>query len=251
MHLQYIQLDDRLDAVLSAERRAPEAQRGDFRKRFLLSWLYHELSLEGVALSESDLRRALGGCDGRDYCDDVMLRSVRRMKHAVDQLNERAFQRAPVTVESIEAYHRLLTGLSGKEIWRAEEGATENYKHEVLEPEAIDTELHILVRDIERWTGMRHPVQIAAQAHYRLIRIWPFERFSAAVARMVSNQILVSHGYPPALIHAQDRQRYYHAMHYDISRMQELMLEALQQQIQFRERLFLRSPASRSEVRAY
>lgn len=250
MHLHYIQLDDRLDAVLSAERRAPESVRRDFRQRFLLSWLYHELALEGVCVTEADLRRALRGCDGDDYCDDVMLRTVRRFRRAIDTLNDQAFQRTPITVETLLGYHEILTGLQGREIWRTEEGATENYKHDVIDADDVDAELQLLCRDIDRWTGMKHPVQIAIQVHYRLTQIWPFNKYSAAVARMVANQILVSNGYSPAIIHAQERQRYYHSMHYDISRMHDLVMEALQQQIQFRERLFTTCNASRFEARA-
>jgi Fic family protein len=250
MHLHYIQLDDRLDAVLAAERRAPESVRRDFRQRFVLSWLYHELALEGVCVTESDLRRALRGCDGDDYCDDVMLRTIRRFRRAIDTLNEQAFQRTPITFETLLGYHELLTGLSGREIWRSEEGATENYKHDVIDADDVEAELQVLCSDIERWSGMKHPIQIAIQVHYRLTQIWPFNKYSAAVARMVANQILVANGYSPAIIHAQERQRYYHAMHYDISRMHDLVMESLQQQIQSRERLFMTCNASRFEARA-
>jgi hypothetical protein len=73
---------------------------------------------------------------------------------------------------------------------------------------------------------------------------------SALVARMVQNELLVRHGYPPALIHAQDRQVYYHAMHYDITRLQDVVLRALEAQIGLRERLFAPRHAPRVEVRA-
>lgn len=250
MHLHYIQLDDRLDAVLAAERRACEAVRREYRQRFVLSWLYHELALEGVCVTESDLRRALRGCDGDDYCDDAMLRTIRRFRSAIDSLNAQAFERTPITVETLLGYHEILTGLSDRGIWRSEEGATENYKHDVIDAADVESELHALCRDIERWSGMKHPIQIAIQVHYRLTQIWPFHKYSAAVARLVANQILVGNGYSPAILHAQERQRYYHVMHYDISRMHDLVLEALQQQIQSRERLFMTCNASPLEARA-
>ena len=251
MHLQYIQLDDRLDAALTLERRAFDSTRRDFRQRYLLGWIYHELGLEGIPLSEQDLRRALAGHDGDHYREGVAFNSIRRMRDTIVMLTDRAFKRGVITVDTILAYHRSLTALEGNSIWRTDEGATEQYKHDTIDASRIHVELEKLCADIQRWTGLRHPLEIAIQTHYRLTHIWPFERFSAAVARMISNEILLTHGYPPALLHLHDRQRYYHAMHYDVSRLQELVLESLNDQIALRERVFAPRSAPRHEVRAY
>lgn len=251
MHLNYIELDDRLDAALAFERRAPAALRKDFRRRFLLGWIYHELNLEGSPLSESDLYRALRGCDGDDYCEGLLFDSIRRMKGAIDLLGDRSFRRVGLQPATLEQYHHALTGEAGDLIWRTDEGATEHYKHDVVAPEQIHEEIAALCADVERWTGMRHPIQIAIAVHYRLVKIWPFQRFSAAVARMVANEILAVHGYPPALIHAQERQRYYHSMHYDISRSHALFMDSLREQIVLRERVFAPQRVSAGEVRAY
>lgn len=251
MHLQYIQLDDRLDAALNLERRASDSTRRDFRQRYLLGWIYHELGLEGIPLNEQDLRRALAGHDGDDYCEGVAFDSIRRMRDTIGMLTERAFKRSSINVATILDYHRSLTGLTGHDIWRSDEGATEQYKHDTIDANHIVSELEKLCVDIQRWTNMRHPLDIAIHAHYRLTHIWPFQRFSAAVARMVSNEILLTHGYPPALLHLHDRQRYYHAMHYDVSRLQELVVESLNDQISLRERVFALRSAPRHEVRAY
>ena len=238
MELSYIRLDDRLDAVQLAELRAPDHAQRDFQKKFLMSWVYHELSLEGAVVEANDLVRAFEGSEGRDYCDGELLKRARRFRDAVRRLRRGAGQRARITRGTLMEYQAILCGHQAGNAIRTESGATEQYKHDVIEPEAIDDELRALLADIEHRIYTTHPVQLAIEAHYRLTRIWPFEEHSGAVARLVSNQILQTHGYPPALIHAHDRQRYYHALHYDVRRLRTLVMESLRDQIATRERLW-------------
>jgi Fic family protein len=82
-----------------------------------------------------------------------------------------------------------------------------------------------------------HPIDLAIQVHHRFVKIWPFEKHSAAVARLLANQVLLANGYPAVIIPSYERQRYYHALHYDVSRSRELFVEGLaeQAQIRFRE----------------
>jgi Fic family protein len=58
----------------------------------------------------------------------------------------------------------------------------------------------------------RTPVRLAARAHYDLLRVFPFTSDSGKVARLVMNLLLLRSGYPPAIIHSTERQRYYEAL---------------------------------------
>lgn len=53
-----------------------------------------------------------------------------------------------------------------------------------------------------------HPVEIAAEAHYRLVTIHPFLDGNGRTARLLMNLILLQNGYPPALIRTRDRVPY-------------------------------------------
>ncbi len=53
-----------------------------------------------------------------------------------------------------------------------------------------------------------HPVERAAEAHYRLVTIYPFVDGNGRTARLLMNLILMQHGFPPALIRKRDRLRY-------------------------------------------
>lgn len=250
MHRPYLDIDDRVDALLLAERRMPDDQRAEYQRRFVMGWLHHELAVEGLVTCENDLLRALAGQDGRDWCDGVLLDHVRHYRAAVHEIRNAAVRRTPIDVAWIEHLDDTLAGGPVKDRYRVEDGATEQYKHDVAPPGAIRAELDAIVREIESRAHTQHPLQLAVLVHYRLVRCWPFEARSAIVARMVANRILLQHGYPPIIFPAHDRQRYYHALHYDISRLHDLALESLQTQLENRERAVRACRASQRELRA-
>ena len=53
-----------------------------------------------------------------------------------------------------------------------------------------------------------HPVELAAEAHYRLVTIHPFTDGNGRAARLLMNMILLMSGYPAAIIRKRDRLAY-------------------------------------------
>lgn len=53
-----------------------------------------------------------------------------------------------------------------------------------------------------------HAVELAAEAHYRLVTIHPFVDGNGRTARLLMNMILMMRGYPPAIIRKNDRLTY-------------------------------------------
>ncbi len=57
-----------------------------------------------------------------------------------------------------------------------------------------------------------HAVELAAEAHYRLVTIHPFIDGNGRSARLLMNMILMMRGYPPAIIRKNDRLAYIKAL---------------------------------------
>ena len=57
-----------------------------------------------------------------------------------------------------------------------------------------------------------HPIDLAAEAHYRLVSIHPFVDGNGRTARLMMNMILLMAGYPPAIIAKRDRLAYITAL---------------------------------------
>jgi Fic family protein len=57
-----------------------------------------------------------------------------------------------------------------------------------------------------------HPLELAAEAHYRLVTIHPFVVGNGRTARLLMNMILLMNGYPAAIIHQRERLAYIAAL---------------------------------------
>lgn len=71
--------------------------------------------------------------------------------------------------------------------------------------------------DTQKAKNYIHPIQFAAEAHYRLVKIHPFQDGNGRLSRLLMNLILMRAGYPPTLIRVEDRQEYFKSLNYDTS----------------------------------
>lgn len=71
-----------------------------------------------------------------------------------------------------------------------------------------------LMEDFIKWMNstLLHPVEFAAETHYRLVTIHPFVDGNGRTARLLMNLILIMYGYPPAIIREKDRLPYINAL---------------------------------------
>ncbi len=68
-----------------------------------------------------------------------------------------------------------------------------------------------LMEAFQGWLNSKqeiHPVAFAGEAHYRLLSIHPFVDGNGRSARLLMNLLLMSEGYPPAIIRKRDRLAY-------------------------------------------
>ena len=102
------------------------------------------------------------------------------------------------------------------------------YFHEIATPDKIPLRMRKLCEwlDDEENDGL-HPIVRAAGAHFRLMAIYPWAKNSGKVARLLMNLILMREGYPPAIIHSIERQRYYDSLRTETSGLSGLVLESL------------------------
>lgn len=71
-----------------------------------------------------------------------------------------------------------------------------------------------LMAEFIHWlqTTKDNPVQVAADAHYKLVSIHPFVDGNGRTARLLMNFILMQAGFPPAIIKKEERNRYLTAL---------------------------------------
>jgi len=199
-----------------------------------MSWIYHDSALEGVVYTMEELRAAI---DDGVVSDTSLLPVYDEIRHGHDAVqlvrSLASKRRLTINLALIKSIYATLApeDVEGKSPpkYRKEMPLHRLYFHDLAPPEKISYRMRQLVAwmtsaDTKRST---HPVRLASKAHYELLQIHPFPRHSGKVARLLMNLLLLRHGYPPAIIHSTERQRYYEALKTSDDRTAQIITEAL------------------------
>ena len=84
--------------------------------------------------------------------------------------------------------------------------------HEYASPEETPALMNDLLSWYDKNKEILSPVQLAAEFHYRLVCIHPFDDGNGRVARLIMNYILLKNNYPPIIIKSTDKESYLTAL---------------------------------------
>lgn len=222
----------------------PEFQRL-YRENLDMSWIYHDSAIEGSVFTGPELKAALD--PNAPVITDSSLQPVceeiRRHREALEYVRDFAGKsRLPVTVDVVKKIYLILHPEEGdiKTVkYRKDIPQHRLYFHEYAPPDKINYK----VRQVIDWVNdpetrkTRSPIRIAARAHYDLLRVFPFTDDSGTVARLFMNLLLIRGGYPPAIIHSTERQRYYEALKGSSALMTQIVHEAIENNLASVEKL--------------
>lgn len=209
----------------------------EFQERLDMSWIYHDTALEGSVLSFHELKSAID----KDVVSDVSLiptyDEIRAHKAAIDFVRETAGARkkVPITMELLRKLQEMVSP-DDPEVkdgtWRKETPVHRLYFHDIAAPEKIAGEMKKLgewLADPE--TRKLAAVRLASKLHFKLMQIYPYTKHTGKLARLAMNLVLLRSGYPPAIIHSTERQRYYEALRGPSLHLHNLMLDSLENSI--------------------
>jgi hypothetical protein len=212
-------IEERYARILARLNNADPEFRREYRESFDMSWVYHDSALEGVVYTFQELKTAMDPSVGsvpdgmQPVCEEI-----RRHRQAIEYVRELAERkRIPITVDTIKKLYVILHPEEGdvKSVkYRKDIPQHRLYFHEYAAPDKIAYR----VRQVIDWLNgpepkkLKSPIRIASRVHYDLVRVFPFPNDSGKVARLLMNALLMRAGYPPAIIHSTERQRYYEAL---------------------------------------
>jgi Fic family protein len=207
-----------------------------YRDSLDMSWIYHDSALEGAVYTGQELKAAIETAAPlvTDSTIQPICEEIRRHREALDYIRDYATKkRQPINVDAVKKIYLILHPEEGdiKTVkYRKDIPQHRLYFHEYAPPDKITYK----VRQILDWTNdpetrrTRSPVRIAARAHYDLLRVFPFATDSGKVARLFMNLLLLRNGYPPAIVHSTERQRYYEALKGSSATMTQIVHEAIE-----------------------
>jgi Fic family protein len=241
-----LSLEERTAHRESRLKAAPLDFQAKYRDDLDVSWIAHDSALEGVVYRLTELRAALGASDtgvAFDSTTQPVSEEIRRHREALNLLRELVIQqRQLVTVDVVKRVYCVLHPEEGdiKTVkYRQDIPQHRLYFHEYAPPDQIPYKLQQLV-DWVNDPEMRRtltPVRFAARAHYDVLRIFPFASDNGKVARLIMNLLLLRSGYPPAIIHSTERQRYYEALKGSSAAMYSIVQDAIENSLASIEKL--------------
>jgi len=231
----YFDIDDKTDE-LRHEFKQRKNMYKEFDERFEVSWIFHENALEGTVLDVFDLKAALDHVTMGDGILIPVYQRIRNHKEAIDRVRKAALEsnRLP-SLSFIKGLHQALShGLANQQggMYRKDIPIHRTYFHEIAIPSKISYQMNKLVRNIKAKEFKQfHPIQQAAEVHYRLMNIFPFDCDSGKVARLMMNFFVLRAGYMPVIVPDVERQRYYEALRGTASDLHRLIVECMEHQL--------------------
>jgi Fic family protein len=213
----------------------PEFQQA-YRENLDMSWIYHDSALEGTVYTSQELKAAVDPMAPivTDSSIQPICEEIRRHREALDYIRDYALKkRQPINIDLVKKIYLILHPEEGdiKTVkYRKDIPQHRLYFHEYAPPDKITYK----VRQILDWVNdpetrrARSAVRLAARAHYDLLRVFPFTTDSGKVARLFMNLLLLRSGYPPAIVHSTDRQRYYEALKGSSATMTQIVQESIE-----------------------
>ncbi len=237
MDSKLFELDAKMDALRAKVSSFPARITKDFQDRLDISWIFHDHALEGVVLSYSELKAAVDQRIISDVTLIPMYEEVRSHKQAVDFVREASLakKRPEVDVELVRKLYGIVTPdqVAKGCPYRKENPLHRLYYHEIAPPEKITHKMKKLQEWLESPEYRHlHPVLAASRLQFRLLAAYPWTKNTGKVARLLTNYILISNGYLPAIVHSIERQRYYEALRHENDGLTYLILESLQNSIE-------------------
>jgi len=222
---------DRLKSLIDAKRPFDPEIMALLQERLRIEWTYNSNAIEGNTLTYGEtaffLREGLTseGKPLKDYLE------AKNQAEAIEYLNGIVNSAKPLREGFIKELHSLL--MKGIEFTYAK-GADGNiikkplyagmYKqrpnhvltvsgkiHKYTAPEHVIDEMEALLKWYRK-AGKSHPLQKAAEFHYRFAAIHPFDDGNGRMARLIMNLILMKEGYPPCIIKNVNRRKYLGAL---------------------------------------
>src|SRR5919206_4023164 len=254
MRSRYLDIEDRTQDLAELFRDAP-AVAEDFYKKYELSWVYHENALEGVVYTGQELEHALANEPLAEVTTVAALRDLRNFKAAIDRVRaEAAAKKLKITLPLVQQLHDTLhagvESKSGAE-FRKDIPLHRAYFHEIAPPAKIASLMAKLVEwcDSADFRG-GHPIQNASKLQHGFMQAYPYTDGSGKIARLLSNVVLIHHGYQPLIIHTIDRQRYYESLRQPEPQLRDLIIESMENSVANGEKFFRLAMAARAKKAA-
>ncbi len=231
MDLENVRKAESLKEELDQLRPLNKEQEARIMQKFRLDWNYHSNHLEGNSLTYGETKALiLYGitAQGKPLKDHF---EITGHDEAIKWIEEVLKDEVPLTENFIRELHTLLLKESSEKKAVTSNGSATTriisvgrYKSipnhvqtktgEIFyfaTPEETPAKMYDLINWYreQKEIAAFNPILLAAEFHYKFIRIHPFDDGNGRTARILMNFILMQSGFPPVIIKTEDKENYY------------------------------------------
>jgi len=199
---------------LESLRPIPAAALARLREEIKLEWTYHSNGIEGNTLTLQETRVVIS---------DGMTVGGKSLREHFETLNHH--EAIAVLEGMVKKSYRLkaadILHIHGLVLQRIEKDYAGRYRNAGVRitganftpPNALKVDGHM--EELIEWVNEANSIPLLVKAtlfHHRMVWVHPFFDGNGRTVRLMFNLLLMSAGYPPAIILQQDRKKYYNAL---------------------------------------
>ncbi|MEC0226171.1 Fic family protein [Paenibacillus alba] len=208
---------DLLKNELDKLRPLPSAAVRNLEQVYRVEWTYNSNAIEGNTLTLLETKMVLeegltiGGKKLREhfevinhseaisYVQDVVSRNIELSEYVIKSIHHLVLKN--IDDENAGRYRLINVMISGSQ-------------HTPPHFAVLSEKMEQLIQWYDEQKDKLHPVELAAEFHFRFVYIHPFSDGNGRTARLLMNLILMNYGYPPAIVKAANeaRLKYYETL---------------------------------------
>lgn len=182
-----------------------------FDQNFVMAFVFNSNSIEGSTLTPKEVELLLK----ENIAPNKPLEDVLEAKNAEKTLNFVKNSKEELTEEFLLKLHEIYFKetkpyIAGK--YKTAQNRITGSSFETTPPKFVKTDMKLYFKEYEKLGKELHPLELAAWAHWKLVRIHPFQDGNGRTARIVMNFILNRNGYSMIDIKTKERQQYIKAL---------------------------------------
>ena len=201
--------------VLNAARPLPNIVLQNINAAFLVEWTYNSNSIEGNTLSLRETQMVLQ--EGVTIKGKTLREHFEAKNHelAILKLYKLVKQNYVLNSKDILELHGLvLRSIEDEYAGRLRNAGVRISGANFVPPNASKVSCYLdeLIAYINTNPQKLNPIELATVFHHKFVWIHPFFDGNGRTVRLAMNLLLMRHGFPPAIILANDRAKYYSAL---------------------------------------
>lgn len=185
----------------------PEVQK-QFDENFVNTFVYNTNSIEGSTLTPKEIDLLLNeNISPNKPIDDVLeARAAQKTINFIKQNQEELSEKLLLLLHEMY-FKETKPFIAGK--YKTRQNRITGSNFETTQPAFVPIEMKEYFKDYNKFKKEMHPLELASWAHWKLVRIHPFQDGNGRMSRIIMNQILHKNNYAMIDIKTKEKQQYF------------------------------------------